>query len=355
MFFFSYSKCGWIFAYILPLAMSGGIAHANLNASECLDTDLSPKYGPIRDQGSSPWCSQFAAADLITYAQGIGPRDQVSALDVAVNFLTTDPKKLGEVANHQNNWLLALQTKRLQPLNEALDAARKGKAPIDRANGMLVSGILAYQLSAGSCLESKVRSQETIRRDNRGFIERQLKRLGDVSVTEAEQLIADESQACPEMGIGSRPALQTLIAKLNEESMANVKSSIDRECRQRRPLREMWPQTMVTEPGTGTAARALASLLNQRLPTAISYDARFLTNGVKDPGPVEAHVSVIAGMRWNKRKKMCEFKIRNSWGPTCDGYHESLRKQCEGGSIWIDEKTLDPRIGSVQTVLTAKP
>ncbi len=52
--------------------------------------------------------------------------------------------------------------------------------------------------------------------------------------------------------------------------------------------------------------------LNYNAPLTLAYDVgAILPGNRRDLG----HISVIAGRRWNKERKECEFLVKNSWGP----------------------------------------
>lgn len=75
------------------------------------------------------------------------------------------------------------------------------------------------------------------------------------------------------------------------------------------------------------------SLLKNGKPIGISYNS---TTVVPDQGG--GHASVVVARRWRAGK--CEFKIRNSWGRTCESYDENEISGCDylEGSYWVTDQ-----------------
>ncbi len=71
---------------------------------------------------------------------------------------------------------------------------------------------------------------------------------------------------------------------------------------------------------------------------------------IKQCGP---HSSVVTGMRFDKGSNKCQVLIRNSWGTDCSKYHAdwSQKKNCEGGSVWIDADVLDQNLYGASYIL----
>ena len=57
---------------------------------DCSEIDLRERFGPNRDQGSSEFCFAFVAADLIGEAIRLPPSQKISALGVAVSYMSMD-------------------------------------------------------------------------------------------------------------------------------------------------------------------------------------------------------------------------------------------------------------------------
>lgn len=69
-------------------------------------------------------------------------------------------------------------------------------------------------------------------------------------------------------------------------------------------------------------------------PLGIEYDISHVT---QSDG---MHASVLVGRRWNNGR--CEYKIRNTWGKSCDNYHRRKISECnkQEGSFWVTDQKL---------------
>jgi hypothetical protein len=55
-----------------------------------------------------------------------------------------------------------------------------------------------------------------------------------------------------------------------------------------------------------------------------------------EPGdPNVGHSSTIVGRRFNVKSNSCEYRVRNTWGSSCD-----ILAHCDNGDIWVAEKDL---------------
>jgi hypothetical protein len=75
-------------------------------------------------------------------------------------------------------------------------------------------------------------------------------------------------------------------------------------------------------------------------PILINYDGAGLSPYAGQRGESNSsHFSVIVGRKWNDKKRVCEFRIRNTWGEHSDYYYyQDLRPQ--RGALWISEDFL---------------
>jgi hypothetical protein len=74
---------------------------------------------------------------------------------------------------------------------------------------------------------------------------------------------------------------------------------------------------------------------------AIDYFASVFKNPIKVRNKISSlHSSSVVARRFNQKTHQCELLIKNSYGTSCDEkrYHPSL--ECDGGYVWMGEKTL---------------
>jgi hypothetical protein len=78
---------------------------------------------------------------------------------------------------------------------------------------------------------------------------------------------------------------------------------------------------------------SINSVLEIGKPVGIGYNTSLI-----EVGGNGAHASLITARRFNN--ETCEYKIRNSWGKTCDKYKPGIECVKEEGSYWVSDKTL---------------
>ena len=77
---------------------------------------------------------------------------------------------------------------------------------------------------------------------------------------------------------------------------------------------------------------------------AIMYDTGF-TRHSRSPNPTRrlfgSHVSPVIGRAWNKRRNLCEYRIRDSLFGTACAYYNEKNVRCVGdGTFWVSDAVL---------------
>lgn len=74
-------------------------------------------------------------------------------------------------------------------------------------------------------------------------------------------------------------------------------------------------------------------VLERGKPVGIGYNTSLI-----EIGGTGSHASLITARRFNQGT--CEYKIRNSWGTTCDKYKPGIECVMDEGAYWVSDKTL---------------
>ncbi len=326
-----------------------------LKREECVEYDVTKKMGAVRRQGVSEWCWAMVAADLIGYQQGITPREQVSAIDVAATTESTSNTELDRLA-------LRLPKRFLdQNLMQTVFSHKRHAdvSALTESGGLVANGVLAYQRNLGWCSETQLPSIDENNKDY--FIQHILKnKLGDDSKTFSESEAIDyliglpiEKCLSPSFVTGSKGVVTSrqLQRALNEHASQKVKSTIDEKfCSSRKPLKPMVPFTIDVNGDNPEWKRARVQLVAKagatlKGPFGIAIRPDFLTMGREEGNGDGLHgVSVVAA-RWSEHG--CQFKIRNSYGPDCSTYHPTFKKGCDQGHVWLSEEDIANRMTDV--------
>lgn len=319
---------------------------AQLSEDECPDKDLSDQFGPIRNQGHSGQCYAFVAADLIGFNQKISPKNMVSALDVAVNYISIDPKLLYKEAHSLKDWQLSSALSLVGI--PALERKRESWAPIDgvkkRADGGIpIVTLAAYNQIGTACLEQNYPSQApSVDLFKNEYINYKLAAASGAAGTyfpigglvrrpilpktfEEEPLY----RRCLN-GPKSLDEFKSFNKQFDEQVINQVKKDNTEKCGSRIPLKPMeYGMLDGNQTKESSLAKYTAQLLKKEIPIGLVYDSSFLVDGRNADIQPSSHASSVVGSRWNKNTKTCEFKLRNSWGPLCDSYAAEFKKSCE--------------------------
>lgn len=354
---------------VLLFAMAWEASSAPLTKKDCDGPDYSERFGPVRDQGDFGNCYAAVAADLIGFAQGLRPPERVSAIDVGAVSLSTSPQQIRSQMQQQENWSEAMRIRRLGEDHEIMLSRKKNLELPERMEGGLVgTTVESYNFSGGVCTEDRLRSQGPIVRQYKDSFARSqvwglatgedlLKADGSILLpgfqrspvlARATDRAIYQARNCP---VPKNPA-EAFRQDLNAHMVQSLRERADKACAPRKPLKTMSADDFVTERGENSFAPAFISeSLRNGYPVGVGYDSDLFHSGRKSPQKEAGHASLIVAQRWNPKTKTCEFKLRNSWGPSCKGYHPDFSgARCDAGSFWLTEKDLRDRVDVMTTV-----
>lgn len=283
-------------------------AFANDLRKRCSPVDLKNTLGPVRDQKNLDWCYAFTAADVLSQA--------LRQEKKGVLGLTKDGFSRNDVSPIQ----MAHEVQKKHPQRNLVDSQTF-------AGGSVAEALKSALARGKICTDREM--------DSRGGSNSPgLRRLTDRAETERDE--SDETNTT------------TFHRKLSEDE-------IKRYCRK---AIDEFPVTSIKDPVRSrynskkrSAAEeakvnlqmrdALDTALNQGRIAGIGYES-FLQK------PSGAHASSIIGRRIINGE--CQYRIRNSWGLSCEGYDSPYDKQCQMGEIWVKETELLPKIFSVDYI-----
>ena len=348
-----------LFLLLLPLTAFGAVAR-----EQCSPVDHSRVLGPNRNQANSDWCWASAASDLIGFAQGLGPMSQVSLIDTALTGLTATEQRLRE-AGELSDWDTYQAARSEAPHLSASERRKRGLRLLDR-QGWSLTAVISYNRQPRVCLETEVTSRPAtpflpgrwapaplLPRGDPGnrlpllpekeraeieFIERQLARFGDHSVDLRKVsyvqrlLFACENEQAPILQRHS-----TLFEEYNRVVLAQVAQGVRAKCRRGPAVKPMRAEVRDFQRGPESKAAELAAEWLGEGPLSVSVPSAFFRQ--KATGN-KWHEAVLAGRRWNEATGACEFKLRDSYGESCERYREELRPRCESGNLWLTEREL---------------
>lgn len=344
--------------FLFPLIACGAVSR-----EQCGEVDHSRLLGPNRNQANSDWCWASSAADLITFAQGIGPMNQASLIDTALTGLTATEQSLRE-AGELSDWGTYQAARSEAPYLTASERRKRGLRLLDR-QGWSLTAVISYNRQARVCLEHEVSSRPATpflpgrwapapfvprgpapslpplpekERAELDFIERQLAGYGDssfdlknLSLTQ-RLLFACENELAPPLQRHS-----SLFEEYNQVVLRHVAEGVRAKCKRGPPVKRMRAEVRDFQRGPDSKSAELAAEWLGEGPVSVSVPSELLA-----PGKPRSkwHEAVIAGRRWNERTGACEFKLRDSYGESCGRFHRELQARCDRGNVWLTEREL---------------
>lgn len=336
-----------------------------ISQEDCPSVDLSEKFGELRDQGGASQCYAFVVADLVGYNQKVPPDEQVSALDVGISYNTASEADLYKEAHSfpSDNWDLS-KALSLKAIPEYIEK-RKARGYVNLANdfdqgGSMTLALAAYNKKGSYCSEKKLRSEAPYAdRDRAEFINnrvRQLQSMGyggmymaSLPVAPSDQPFIQTCRTTPDSLADFKPFGE----QFREKVISQIREETDKQCSPRKTMKKMeYDYEGFARSPDSHFAFVATKLLQRRIPVGIGYDSNFLIKGRTAEVADAGHGSTLVGSRWNSDTKMCEFKLRNSWGHSCKEYAAEFRKDCEkeNGYIWINENDLNTRADTIVAI-----
>ena len=264
-----------------------------------------------RDQGMKNWCFAFATADLVADATGI----------------LYSPAQMG------------------------LNSTDYIRNPGDGFVGRFVAAIKKQ----GACLEKDVKSDDlsfSQKNKDQSFDEIQMEylkliaKMQDNKSSDADQkkaglvYLCDNSKIQDSLAdffhnINPEKLIESLINFHQKESKDPFQYLVNLNCKKvMNPKMAKLNPKYINYPGRDFSL--FDKVIDSGKILAIEYDAGMLKDYTTPKDVVNGHASTIVGRRWNEKKGMCEYLLRNSWGKDCSGYDANY--ECVDGHVWIGEK-----------------
>lgn len=305
-----------------------------VSEKDCTPTDIRDHYPKLRehftvphDQDSTGWCYAYTAADLLTIETG----EPVSPVHVSSLFnkkVAKNPvmklgfdinKKFEEEASFEEIYSGGY-------VPSALKEAIKAKNLCSYKN-------LPYYTLYGHDAYSVIKSIEAVK-----------KAYKEDSITEAKACeILDERLGFSMLAVFA-DRNKVLSSLLHDEMNKAFENLIRENCKDRMvtlpkmKVRELSMPKKSSDRNIGPThdnqvknyMKQVNSVLSSGKPLGISYNFNTVTN---DTGN---HASIVAARRWNNGR--CEYKIRNTWGPSCAPYKNNVECVESEGAFWVNDE-----------------
>ena len=333
------------------------ISQAFLAQENCGKVDFSKRLGPVRSQLDQSWCFAETAADLIGYHLHLTPKLQVSAGDLVATYYLSDLK----LARQSVASVAAGKAAPPQPaalnLNATLDEMEKLQAQYTGQNltnrsGGFENRAIAMANFKGICTETQLPLADIKKisaENNQGAHLMARLENHQIRTDECEPLI--DPQTC-------RPGTKCFAEYYNALNETAVRKSLDEvesKCSPRVPFRQLLFATSSLVEGK-TRISDMQAIIDRNMtserPVSITYSHCFLLNLSEGSTQQSCeHASTVVGRRRNRHSGLCEYKIRDSLGTSCEQYARRYRKSCAGGQFWIGRDELMKHVSDVTQIL----
>lgn len=301
-----------------------------MTEQECSPTDIRDHHPELRahfsepqDQDSLGWCYGYSAADLLSAEAGT----PVSAVHVSLIF----NKKVAE----SPAWSLAYGVRDLfkKPkfesvheggwVGSALKAVMKNKTVCSDKN-------LPYYTQYGSDIHAIISVAEYLRKlnKNKEITDTQSCTLlgNTLTFTSFNNLSEERNKIIASL---MRDELNIAMEKLVKENCKNNNVTL-----QNKKITKLLPPMMGNNEDYENELRSYKQRVNEILskgkPLSMSYNVKYVTT------KKELHASTVVARRWQNGR--CEFKIRNSWGRSCEIYKSDIECNKDEGSYWVNDE-----------------
>ncbi len=275
--------------------------------ASCKNIDMREKMGPVRDQDSVGWCYAFAAADLLSYKMG----QKISAVDVAMTYNDTSLFK-GFRKNYFGSTEDNLELGYIHSSIEA--AAKKGLCLNEKLSGDDIKNISLKQ------------AIQTIEQVKSAKI-KDLKGVSEICESALNQVFPLTN---------FQDVLEVVKVSSKSDFLINL---ADRACAPRinSPANlKIQSETFLyhTFSAKQKKFKDIDIQLSKNNPVAIGVSSELFISG-----SYIGHAMSIVGRTWNEKTNECQYIVRNSYGPNCNGVNGVFAK-CEDGNIFIPKSRL---------------
>ncbi len=315
------------------------ILSSQVHADSCEPVDHRAQLPPTRDQVGFAWCYAFTVADLLSFET----RTSISAVGVGIQT--------------QRNYVSAYNAVTWMPDIVDYFTRPKRDQTYDMDRGAPVAIALRANLDNGNlCRESDLpqRMHPVLSEDPKSRFQLQ---GTSFRLTELRELIQNPSLREREILPPGEPlctrtdsSARALFPSINIDDFRKIVLALesghdplgefyDLACTNPVPLNPNL--TIVNEERRGDGQNLIEALNTQltRSPAALVFDGALLTDPNFASSDLPNHSAVIVARRQNPENGVCEYLLRNSWGPSCAYYQPGLR--CEEGNIWLPQTLVE--------------
>lgn len=264
--------------------------------------NFSSRFGVSRNQGRLGWCFAHALADQLSYETG----KNISASDLALT-------------HYQD----------AHGLLEQIQAPNKKTTEFSA--GSSYTTFLAAR-EKGLCLENNFKSNDNGTGNYKSLMNRiqgmQMPLLPIRNCSQESQLVQQifPTLEIPEIKYAYFTSLRTNYIRSLADQACNPRIIIENKKMNYFPGQIPQDSAMIL--------RKLNEGLNKNKPVLINLNGNVLRNSY-DQSTKANHDTLIIGRRFNEKTKICEYQIRNSWGPSCEQYDSEFVCEKGKGYLWL--------------------
>ena len=299
---------------------------------ECSPTDVRDHHPHLKEHFSNPqdqdsvgWCYGYTAADLLSVETG----EPVSAIHVSSiynkNVSKNPVMKLG-----YNIGKLFMK----DPYDDVFEGGFISSALKDAMKAKMVCSDknLPYYTLYSHDANSLIKSIEDVKRSYK-----------EASIDEAKACeMIDNRLGFSMLGVFAEKD-KVIASLLNDNLNIALENLVRENCKGRmvtlpeKRVRELSKPNKGSDRNIGPSYDAqvkdylkqINHVLTSGKPLGISYNVRHVT---KKNGQ---HASSVIARRWNNGR--CEYKVRNSWGPSCAAYNKDIQCDSSEGTFWVKD------------------
>jgi hypothetical protein len=341
----------WIFLFGMIFVFSKAAA-----SDACSPIDYSQDLGPIRDQGEKDLCYADTAADMLTqklrridvkFAQS-----QVSAVDVAYQVYR-NPSRPKFVPNmgaiYTPRELRDREKQKLRDLKIGIDAS----PTFDNfETGYIDLAIHAYRnADIGVCTEADLPSKEGLPVELIHAVDQKFARLVRICADDPspESVLTDLRNEIWDQTIQSRCHRQ----KIGRQKVIRSTDGILGDYNQNGTFTYFANKNGKRLDLTKKVRQALRGTIDEGLEhgsiVGIDISPAFLVKDVETPKLIREHarhsLSVVSREKINGQ---CYYKLRNSWGESCEKYNPKFKARCVRGEVMVTPEELIPNMFRAQ-------
>ncbi len=312
--------------FLLLILPTISFAYIPTSKNNCTPLDLrNHTLGAVRNQQEISWCYAFTAADMLAHT--FKRSEPISAADIAINY---NQSLIGKVMS----------------VFIPNDAGKPHETGFNKA-------ALITAMRDGFCSEEVLSSETWIKvvagKEARVPMPTAMTEIAKLHATRAQL----NSNNLPFYYKFKHVGKEEFLALLKTKKLRNFYDNLRLKVCQfdREPSPEKWKVKMVFK-NPSVFERISEQLELGRL-VGLDYDSRILHSkkhrGVK---LTELHTSSLVGRRWNTKQNICEYLVRDSYGPECTSRYDE-NYDCEDGNIWLNEDEIHGSMVSIVYMLSA--